>query len=162
MAGRLPLPRGRTHKCCQFSLRRTRGIAGLQDGLQSALTLATLSCYSLIMLNRLNTSFFRIAATRPTMPTRLNLSVRLFSNLALRKPYPLLSETPCKLAYIKSCKCCQLRPYIHFHPQDPHGEKVKGSLDSIMPNGILLEDDSYDIGEVAISPDGLLRPETAC
>ena len=31
-----------------------------------------------------------------------------------------------------------------------------------MPNVCPLEDDSYDIGEVAISPDGLLHPETAC
>lgn len=87
---------------------------------------------------------------------------RLFSSLAIRKPYPLLSKTPCKLAYIKPCKCCQLEPYTHLNPQDPDAE-LKGSLDSFnLPDGCPLEDDWYDRGEVAVSSDGLLHPETAC
>ena len=87
---------------------------------------------------------------------------RSFSSLAIRKPYPLLSKTPCELAYIKPCKCCQLQPYVHLNPHDPDGEKVRGSLDPIMPHGSLLEEDTHDIGEVAISEDGLLHPESAC
>ena len=40
---------------------------------------------------------------------------------------------------------------------------VKGSLDSVIgPMGINLHEDYLDIGEVAVSSDGLLYPESAC
>ena len=161
---------GPTHgrKAANATRSHLTGLGKFRDHKQEELqdyntvrTLGALSCDSSIMLRRLNTSFFWIAVIRRTIPTRPDDSVCLFSNLALRKPYPLLSETPCKLAYIKPCKYYQLRPDVHLHPQDPHGEKVKESLDAIMPNRIPLEDDSHDIGEVAISPDRLLHPETA-
>ena len=66
------------------------------------------------------------------------------------------------LAYIKPCKCCQLQPYIHLNPKNPKSP-VKGSLDSfILPDGIPLEDDDLELGEVEISSDGLIHPESAC
>ena len=65
------------------------------------------------------------------------------------------------LAYIKPCKCCRLQPYIHLNPKNPKGP-VKGSLDPMMPGGMPLEDDDLELGEVEISSDGLLHPETAC
>ena len=65
------------------------------------------------------------------------------------------------LAYIKPCKCCQLQPYVHLSPKAPDGP-VKGSLDSLMQDGMPLEDDDLDMGEVEVSSDGLLHPETAC
>lgn len=87
---------------------------------------------------------------------------RLYSNLPGRKPYPLLSKTPCTVAYIKPCKCSQFQPYVHLNPEDPDGDNVIGSLDPIMPKGYSITDEHLDYGEVEVSSDGLLHPETAC
>ena len=82
--------------------------------------------------------------------------------LAIQGTSPF-TRTPCKLAYIKSCKCWQLQNYAHLNPDDPNSSRVKGSLDSLIgPEGIPLADDELEIGEVAVSSDGLLHPETAC
>lgn len=54
------------------------------------------------------------------------------------------------------------QPYIHLNPKNPR-DSFKGSLDPLMlPDGIPLEDDDLDFGEVEISSDGLLHSETAC
>ena len=111
------------HQSWPSSLPRVRRIVGSHDSLRSALALIGLSCNSSIMLRRLTTSFFRIAVTRRTIATRLDHSVRLFSNLALRKPYPLLSKTPCKLAYIKTCNCCQFSHTFISTPRIRKGRK---------------------------------------
>ena len=76
----------------------------------------------------------------------------------------MLSRTPCKLAYVKACKCWPLQPYTNLNPSDPNGENVKGSLDSISiigKDGLALKDDFYDFGEVKVSSDGLLHPPNA-
>ena len=94
-----------------------------------------------------------------TAPSRLH---RQFSYLAKRKPYPFLSRTPCMLAYLKPCVCQQLQPYVHLNPQDPDRDYTKGTLDDPGDEAVPLEDDYLEVGEVAISSDGLLHPETAC
>ena len=64
--------------------------------------------------------------------------------------WPLLSQTPCPLVYIKGCKCWQLQKYTHLNPEDPDGAHVKGSLDSLIGDGIPLNADNYHFGEVSI------------
>ena len=88
--------------------------------------------------------------------------VRTFTELTAQGTYPLHSRTPCGLAYIKECSCWQLQKYIHLNPKDPHGYHVKGSLDPVIGDGILLKDDFYHFGEVGVSQDGLIHPESAC
>ena len=76
---------------------------------------------------------------------------------------PPLTRTPCRLEYVKPCKCWQLQKYVHLNPSDPDNENVEGSLDSVIGEaGIPLAEDELEIGEVAVSSDGLLHPETAC
>ena len=72
-----------------------------------------------------------------------------FADLTTDGRFSLLHRTPCVMAYIRSCKCWQLQKYVHLNPNDPHGFKVKGSLDSVIGDGIHLEDDLYHLGEVS-------------
>ena len=116
------------------------------------------------MVYIINTSLLlALLAPQRRLYTRTKSFSRHFSDLALsRKPYPLLSTTPCKLAYFKSCKCSQLQQYVHFNPKDPDGNRVKGSLDARYPDAVPLNDDNLYLGEVEVSSDGMIHPETAC
>lgn len=76
---------------------------------------------------------------------------------------PTLSKTPCRMAYIKFCKCWKLHPYVHLVPNDPNGNLVKGSLDKVVGQTCsALMDQELDVGDVSVSSNGLLYPETAC
>ena len=116
------------------------------------------------MVYRTSTSLLLVAlAPQRSAFTRPKHFSRRFSDLALsRKPYPLLSTTPCELAYIKPCKCSQLQQYIHFNPQDPNNGRVKGTLDAKYPDAMELQADDLYVGEVEVSSDGLIHPESAC
>ena len=59
-----------------------------------------------------------------------------------------------QVAYLKSCKCWLLHLYVHLVPEDPDGNEVEGSLDSIAGNSTALMDQVLDIGEVSVSYDG--------
>lgn len=74
------------------------------------------------------------------------------------------TRTPCKLAYIKPCKCWQLQPYVHLDPLRARNRYPQGSLDSIVedPDGPSFAHYPLDIGEVAVAHDGLLHPHSAC
>ncbi len=113
-------------------------------------------------LHQINCSLLQNLKLWHSTPLATAVKGRPFSELAIRKAYPLLSKTPYKLAYIKPCKCCQLEPYTHLNPQSPNAA-LKGSLDSFnLPDDCPLEDDCYYRREVAVSQDGLLHPSTAC
>ena len=88
-------------------------------------------------------------------------------NYAYKKylPYPMLPEVspklskiPCKLAYIKSCKCWQLQPYVQLVPDDLEGGLINGSLDEM--TGLLM-DQELDICDVSISSNSLFHPTAA-
>ena len=98
------------------------------------------------------------------MPLHIRFIRRLTDLALVRKPYALLSSTPCELAYIKPCQCWQFQQYVDLNARDPTGEvrKIKGSLDVLMPDGILLEDDELELGEVEVSREGVIDPENAC
>lgn len=116
------------------------------------------------MVYKISTSLLLAAlSSQRTVFTSRNHFSRLFSDIALsRKPYPLLSTTPCKLAYFKPCKCSQLQQYVHLNPHDPNGDRVKGSLDAKYPDAMELEADDLYLGEVKVSSDGMIHPESAC
>lgn len=67
---------------------------------------------------------------------------------------PLLTKTP--------CKCWQLQEYTNLYPDRDENETLKGSFDSIMSDGVLLDDDMLEIGEAVVSSDGLMYPDRAC
>lgn len=76
---------------------------------------------------------------------------------------PLLPKFPYKLMYVVPCKCWQLQNYVHLNPGDRENKKTKGSLDSIIGDqGMKLEEDYLEMGEVVVSEDGLLHPGMAC
>lgn len=60
---------------------------------------------------------FRGKSAYPSATAKSSVSFKCrFSTLASsRKPHQLLSSTPCHLAYIEPCRCCQLPPYVHLN-----------------------------------------------
>ena len=75
----------------------------------------------------------------------------------------LLSKFPCKLAYVTPCKCWRLQNYVKFHPGEPDYEDVRGSLDPVIgKDSFRLHEQYLEIGEVTVSSDGLLHPDSAC
>ena len=57
-----------------------------------------------------------------------------------------LLYTPCKLFNITSCRCWKLHKLVVLNPEDADN----------------LEVDDAEIGEVNVSPDGLIHPEDPC
>ena len=64
------------------------------------------------------------------------------------------------MAYFRECKCWKLQEQVDLNPNDPKNERVLRSLDSL--NIGRLEDEDLIIGEVTVSSDGLVHPESAC
>ena len=101
---------------------------------------------------------------RPSVPISRSSRSHTFYTSTSQRLYPSPYRTPCKLAYIKPCKCWQLQPYVNLDPNDQVRDGLRGSPDPMLEakGKMTLEDDLLEIGEVVVSPDGLLHPDTAC
>lgn len=70
----------------------------------------------------------------------------------------LLSYFPCRLVYITSCRCWKLQKYVDFDPEYLWYAKLPSTPGVDAGQAGLCT----DLGEVNVTPDGLLHPETAC
>ena len=84
------------------------------------------------------------------------------SHTSVAETTQLLSFFPCKLAYIKPCKCWQLQKYVDLKPNGSDDGDIKGSLDPLLGKYNGLQDQDLDFGDLPVSLDGLIRPENAC
>ena len=75
--------------------------------------------------------------------------------------YIRLTRTPCRLIYVKPCRCWKFQNHTKLYTGDEN--IIKGSLDPLFDESHdKLYEQVLEIGEVATSSDGLLHPESAC